>query len=82
MSQQPQLILTDCAGNKYHLSFSQQPLVGNKVQTAKTKDSLKSPGTKGIMSESEIPGQSSSLKSIEQDWKQQGPEDLNFRTPA
>ena len=66
MSRQPQLMLTDFAGNKSHLSLSQQPLV---VHT--TNNSLKRPGTKGKKSQSQIPGQSPSLTSIEQDWKHQ-----------
>ena len=82
MSMQPQLTLTDYAGNKSHLSLSQQPLVGHKVQPAIAKDSPKRPGTKGIKSPSQIPGQSTSLTSIEQDWKHQGPEDSDFRPLA
>ena len=39
MSIQPQLTLTDYAGNKSHLSLSQQPLVGYKVRPAIAKDS-------------------------------------------
>ena len=79
---QLQLTLTDYAGNKSHLSLSQQPLVGHKVRPAIAKDSLKRPGTKGIKSPSQILGQSPSLASIEQDWKHQGPEDSDFRPPA
>ena len=79
---QPQLTLTDYAGNKSHLSLSQQLIVGHKVRPAIAKDSPKRPGTKGIKSPSQIPGQSSSLKSAEQDWKHQGPEDSDFRPPA
>ena len=82
MSIQPQLILTDYAGNKSHLSLSQQPLVGHKVSPAIAKDSLKRPGTKEIKSPSQIPGQSPSLTSVERDWKHQGPEDSDFRPPA
>ena len=82
MSIQPQLMLTDDAGNKSHLSLSQQPLVGQKVQPARAKDSPKRPGTKGIKSPSQIPDQSLSLTSIEQDWKHQGPEDSDFCPPA
>ena len=82
MSRQPQLMLTDFAGNKSHLSLSQQPLVGHKVRPAIAKDSPKRPGTKGIKSVSQIPGQSPSLAFIEQDWKHQGPEDLDFCPPA
>ena len=67
---QPQLMLTDYAGNKSHLSLSQQPLVGHKVRPATAKDSPKRPVTKGIQSPSQIPGQSLSFTSIEQDWKQ------------
>ena len=75
-------MLTDYAGNKSHLSLSQQPLVGHKVRPAIAKDSLKRPGTKGIKSLSQIPGQSPSVTSIEQDWKHQGPEDSDFCPPA
>ena len=82
MSKQPQLTLTDYAGNKSHLSLSQQPLVGHKVRPAIVKDSLKRHGTKGIKSPSQILGQSPSLASIEQDWKHQGHEDSDFRPPA
>ena len=82
MSIQPQLMLMDYAGNKSHLSLSQQLLVGHKVRPAIAKDSLKRPGTKGIKSLSQLPGQSLSLKSKEQDWKHQGPEDSDFRPPA
>ena len=65
-------MLTDYAGNQPHLSLSQQPLVGHKARSAIAKDSPKRPGTKGIKSLSQIPGQSPSLTSIEQDWKHQG----------
>ena len=82
MSIQPQLMLTDDAGNKSHLSLSQQPLVEHKVRTAIAKDSPKRPGTKGIKSPSQIPGQSPSLTSIEQDWNHQGPEDSDFHPPT
>ena len=82
MSIQPQLTLTDYAGNKSHLSLSQQPLVGHKVRPAIAKDSPKRPGTKEIKSPCQIPGQSVSLTSIEQDWKHQGPEDSDFLPPA
>ena len=82
MSKQPQFMLTDYAGNESHLSPSQQPLVGHKVRPATAKDSPKRPGTKGIKSQSQIPGQSQSLTSIEQDWKHQGPEDSDFRPLA
>ena len=82
MSIQPLLTLTDDAGNKSHLSLSQQPLVGHKVRPTIAKDSLKSPGTKGIKSPSQNPCQSPSLTSIEQDWKHQGPEDSDFHLPA
>ena len=82
MSIQPQLTLTDYAGTKSHLSLSQQPLVGHKVRPAIAKDSLKRPGPKGIKSPSQIPGQSPSLTSIEQDWKHRGPEDSDFRLTA
>ena len=34
MSTQPQLMLTDYAGNKSHLSLSQQPLVEHKSLTS------------------------------------------------
>ena len=66
MSIQPQLMLTDYAGKKSHLSLSQQPLVGHKVQRVITKDFPKRPGTKGIKSPSQILGKSPSLASIEQ----------------
>ena len=79
---QPQLMLTDYAGNKSHLSLSQQPLVGHKFRPAIAKDSPKRPRTKGIKSLSQILGQSPSLTSVEQDWKHQGPEDSDFRPPA
>ena len=69
MSIQPQLMLTDYAGNKSHLSLSQQLLVGHKFRQAIAKDSPKRPGTKGIKSLFQIPGQSPSLTSVEQDWK-------------
>jgi len=46
MSTRLQVTLTDYAGNKSHLSLSQQPLVGNKVKQAKAKDSPKRPGNK------------------------------------
>ena len=82
MSKQPQLTLTDYAGNKSHLSLSQQPLVGLKVRPAKAKDSLNRPGTKGVKSPSQFPGQSPSLTIIEQDWMHQGPEDSDIRRPA
>ena len=76
------MTLTDYVGNKSHLSLSQHPLVGYKVQPAIAKDSPKRPGTKGIKSPSQIFGQSLSLTSIEQDWKHQGPEDSDFRPPT
>ena len=82
MSIQPQLMLMDYAGNKSHLSLSQQPLVEHKLRPAIAKDSPKRPGAKGIKSPSQILGQSPSLASIEQDWKHQGHEDLDFRPPA
>ena len=82
MSIQPQLTLMDYAGNESHLSLSQQPLVGHKVRLAIAKDSPKRPGAKGIKSLSQFPGQIPSLTSVEQDWKHQGPEDLDFRPPA
>ena len=82
MSIQPQLMLTDYTGSKSHLNLSQQPLIGHKVRPAIAKDSPKTPGTKGIKSPSQIPGQSPSLTSTEQDWKHQGPEDYDFRPPA
>ena len=52
------------------LSFEsfQEPLVGHKVRPAIAEDSPKRPGTKGIKSPSQIPGQSPSLTSIEQDF--------------
>ena len=71
MSVQPQLTLTDYAGNKSHLSLSRQLLVGHKVRPAIAKDSPKRPGTEGVKSPSQIPGQRS-LTSVEQDWKHQG----------
>ena len=71
MTIQPQLTLTDDAGNKSHLSLSQQLLIGHKVRPAIANDSPKRPGTKGIKSPSQILGQSPSLASIEQDWKHQ-----------
>ena len=78
MSIQPQLMLTDYAGNKSHLNLSQQPFVGHKVWPVRTKDSPKRPGTKGIKSPSQI----SEVTSVEQQWKHQGPEDSNFCRPA
>ena len=81
VSIQPQLTLK-YAGNKSHLSLSQQPLIGHKVRPAIAKDSPKRPGTKGMKSPSQIHGQSQSLTSAEQDWKHQGPEDSDFRPPA
>ena len=82
MSTLPKLTLTADAGNKSHLSLSQQLLVGHKVRPAKAKDSPKIPGTNGIKSPSQIPGQSPSLTSKEQDYMHQGPEDTDFRPPA
>ena len=82
MSKQLQLTPTDYAGNKSHTSLFQKPLIGHKVRQARAKDSPKRPGTKGIKSPSQIPGQSPSLTSEEPDWKHQGPEDLDFRPPA
>ena len=82
MSIQPQLTLTDYAGNNSHLSLSQQPLVGHKVRPVIAKDSPKRHGTKEIKSPSQILGQSPSLTSIEQDWKHQVPEDSDTRPPA
>ena len=81
MSIQPQLMLTDDANNKSHLSLSQQPLIGHKVRPAIAKDSLKRPGTEGLKSPSQTPGQSPSLTSIEQEWKHQGTEDSDFCPP-
>ena len=78
----PQLTLTDYAGNTSHLSLSQQLLVGHKVRPAIAKDSPKRPRTKGTKSPSQIPGQNPGLTSVEQDWKHQGPEDLDFHPPA
>ena len=75
---QLQLMLTYYVGNKSHLSLSQQPLIGHKVRPTKAKDSPKRPRTEGIKSLSQIPGQSPSLTSIEQDCKHQGTEDLDF----
>ena len=72
----------DHAGNKSHLSLSQQPLIGQKVRPAIAKDSPKRPGTTGIKSWYQILGQSPSLTSVEQDCKYQGPEDSDFRRPA
>ena len=74
MAIQLHLMLMDYAVNKFHLSVSQQLLVGHKVQPAIAKDYSKRPGTKGIKSPSQIPGQSPSLTSVEQDWKHQQPE--------
>ena len=55
---------------RQQISFeSQQRLVGHKVRPARAKDSRKRSGTKRIMPPSQIPGQSPSLTSIEQDWK-------------
>ena len=71
-------MLTDYAGNKSHLSLSQQPLVGHKDQPAIAKDSPNRPGTKEIKSLSHILGQSPSLTSGEQDWKHQGHEDSDL----
>ena len=82
MSIHPQLTLTDYAGYKSHLSLSQEPLLGHKVRPAIAKDSPKRPGPKGIKSLSQILDQNSSLASIEQDWKHQGPEDSDFHPPA
>ena len=70
MSIQPQLMLTDYAGNKSHLSLSQQTLVGHKVRPAIAKDSLKRPRM------------STSLTSVELDEKHQGREDSDFRSSA
>ena len=78
---QPQLTLTDYAGNKSHLRLSQQPFIGHKVQLAIAKDSTKRPGTKGMKSPSQILDQSPSLTSIEQDWKHQGPKHSTFVLP-
>ena len=75
-------MLTDSAGNKSHLSLSKHPLVGHKVRPAIAKDSPKRPGSEGVKSPSQNPGQSPSLASFEQDWKHQGPEDSDFRPPA
>ena len=72
----------DYAGNKSHLSLSQQLLVGHKIRSAIAKDSLKRPGTKGIQTPSQIPGQIPNLTSIEQEWKHHGPDDLDFRPPT
>ena len=74
--------LTDYAGNESHLSLSQQLLVGHKVLKATAKDSPKRPGTEGVKSPSQIPGQSPSHTSAEQDWRHQGPEESDFRPPA
>ena len=63
MSKKPQLTLTDDAANKSHLNLSQQPVVGQKVRPAIAKDSPKRPGTRGIKSPSQIPGQNTSLTS-------------------
>ena len=82
MSIQLQLMLTDYAGNKSHLSLSLKPLVRHKVQPEIAKDSPKRPGTKGIKCLSQIPAQSPSLTSIEQDCKHQGPEGADFRPPT
>ena len=82
MSIQLKLTLTDYEGNKSHLSLFQQPLVGHKVRLPTAKDSAKRPGNKGFKYPSQIPGQSPSLTSVEQDWNHQGPEDSDFRPPA
>ena len=82
MSIQPQLMLTEYAGNKSHLSLSEKMLVGHKDRPAIVKDSLKRSGTKGIKSSSQILGQSPSLTSVEQDWKHQGPEHSDVCRPA
>ena len=82
MSIQPQLTLTDYAGNRSHLSLSQQPLVGHTVLPAIAKDFPKRPGTNAIKSPSQIPGQRPTLTSVEQDWKHQEPEDFDFRLPT
>ena len=74
MSIQRQLTLTDDTGNKSRLSLSQQMLVGHKVWPAIAKDSPNRPGTEGVKSPFQIPGESSSLTSEDQDWKHQGPE--------
>ena len=76
MSIQPQLMLTDYTGNKFHLSVSWQPLIGGKLCPA--KDSLKRLGTEGVKSPSQIPGQIPSLTSIEQEWKDQGHKTRTF----
>ena len=77
-----QQTLMDYANNKFHLSLFQQPYIGHKVRPARAKDSSKRPGTKRVKSPSQIHGQSPSPTSIEQDWKHQGPEDSDFRSPA
>ena len=77
-----QLTLMDYAGNKSLLSLSQEPLVGHEVWPVTAKDFPNRPFTKGIKSPSQIPGQSQSLSSVEQDWKHQGPEDSDFRPSA
>ena len=48
ISIQPQLKLADYAGNKSHLSLSQQLLVRHKVRQAIARNSVKRPGAKGI----------------------------------
>ena len=82
MSIQSQLMLTDYTGNKSHLSLSQKPLVAYKAWPAMAKDSPKRPDKEGVKSSSQIPGQSSSLTSVKQDWKHQGPVDSDFHPPA
>uniref|UniRef100_A0A8C4R4X8 Uncharacterized protein n=1 Tax=Eptatretus burgeri TaxID=7764 RepID=A0A8C4R4X8_EPTBU len=68
--------------NAFQVSLITQLLVGHKVRPAIAKDSPKRLGPKGIKSLSQIPGQSPSLTSIEQDQKHQGPEDSDFHPPA
>ena len=83
MSIQLQLMLTDVSGKK-KISFESLSATAHWTQspTSDSQDSPKRPGTKGIKSPSQIPGQSPSLKYMEQDWKHQGPEESDFRTPA
>ena len=83
MSIQLQLMLTDVSGKK-KISFESLSATARWTQspTSDSQDSPKRPGTKGIMSPSQIPHQSPSLTSVEQNWKHQGPEDSDFHSFA